>query len=80
MEKRQEEKHPDVASLGSVSHGRHSIADYLAGMNLEGRNFVIACGPTSLRTDVANACAAQQQRVLQGQSQEIALHLEEFGW
>ncbi|KAI9047433.1 hypothetical protein LZ554_008877 [Drepanopeziza brunnea f. sp. 'monogermtubi'] len=75
-----EEKHPDIATLGAISHGRKPIAEYLAGLNFERRNVVIACGPASLRTDVANACAVQQKLVLKGTSQEIALHLEEFGW
>ena len=72
--------YPDVSTFGTVSYGRHSVGDYLSNVDLEGRNFVIGCGPASLRSDVANACAVQQKSVLKGRSREIALHLEEFGW
>ena len=39
-----------------------------------------ACGPESLKIDVSNACAAAQRQVLRGQTQEVSLLLEDFGW
>ena len=45
-----------------------------------GKTLVFGCGPESLRTDLANACAAAQKKVLSGKAQEVAMHLEAFGW
>lgn len=72
-------EYPDISTFGTIDHGRRSISEYLGGLKLDGRNFVIGCGPAGLRSDVANACASLQKRVLQSEAQEIAMHLEEFG-
>jgi len=44
------------------------------------RTVVIGCGPDSFRTDLANAVATSQTRVLKGECEEIEMHLEVFGW
>ncbi|KAF8244419.1 hypothetical protein K440DRAFT_609552, partial [Wilcoxina mikolae CBS 423.85] len=46
----------------------------------QGKTLVLGCGPESLRVDLANACADAQVRVMKGEMQELAMHLEVFGW
>lgn len=38
------------------------------------------CGPESLKIDLSNVCAKIQTRVLEGETEEVALHTETFGW
>ena len=66
--------------FGSPTYGRPVMCEFLDRLNLEGRSFIIGCGPDNLRSDLANACADKQWDVFNGKSEEIALHLEAFGW
>ncbi|ORY04196.1 ferric reductase like transmembrane component-domain-containing protein [Clohesyomyces aquaticus] len=72
-------EHLAIAGLGSIAYKRCSISEYLGGLELKGRSFVLGCGPPSLRSDVANACAERQWDVLRNKAQEVAVHLEAFG-
>lgn len=46
----------------------------------EGKTMVFECGPESLKNDLLNSCTASQKRVLSGDMQELAMHLECLGW
>jgi Ferric reductase NAD binding domain/FAD-binding domain len=60
--------------------GRPKMSDIISDLLGPGRNFVFGCGPESLRTDLSNACANAQRRVLKDEVQEVAMHLEAFAW
>lgn len=73
----------DSQPAGASMHfipGRPSVDALIEEHIFEGRNFVFGCGPESLRSDLANACSRAQKRVMKGKIQEVALHLEAFGW
>ncbi|KAG4441164.1 hypothetical protein IFR05_003385 [Cadophora sp. M221] len=63
-----------------LTPGRPFIGALVEEEISEGKVFVFGCGPESLRSDLANACAMAQKRVMKGKVQEVTLHLEAFGW
>ena len=79
---------PTTQSSSPTRHDR--VADFtfqrptmdtiLLNLDGDGKTFVFGCGPESLRKDLSNACADAQVRVLKGTAQEVAMHLEAFGW
>lgn len=86
---RQIEMKEIAASSSSFAHtrpstefgqGRPNLRTLTAELVGEGKTLVIGCGPDSMRTDLANACADLQSRVLRGRAKEIVMHLEAFGW
>jgi hypothetical protein len=88
------ERKPDMINIAS-SHSSSSeqagypgdfilekpaMAKLLLDVEAHKRTFVISCRPESLRTDLSDACADSQGRVLRGNVQEVGMHLEPFGW
>lgn len=67
-------------NLVEVVFGRPSMKSIVSGVVGSQKSFIIGCGPESLRTDLGNAVAAAQSKVWMGEAQDIALHLEAFGW
>jgi predicted ferric reductase len=65
---------------GEFIYERPAMNKPLLDLESHGRSFVIGCGPEDLRTDLSNACADAQVRVLRGDIQEVDMHLEAFGW
>lgn len=59
---------------------RPEMSDVLDRHMGKGRTIVLGCGPQSLKTDLSNAVASRQARVFKGESQELRLHTETFGW
>lgn len=55
---------------------REEVAMMLAGEQLG----VFLCGPPSMQSDVQNAVAAEQLRVVKGAQRSIYLHMEHFSW
>jgi len=72
--------YPHANSSTEFAQGRPNLSTLTAEIVGEGKTLVIGCGPDSMRTELANACANLQSRVLRGKTQEIAMHLEAFGW
>lgn len=70
----------DLAGLCLAHPGRPVVGGILREQIGAGKTLVVGCGPANLRDDVANACAREQARVLRGEIQEVAMHLEVFGW
>ncbi|PVH82906.1 hypothetical protein DL98DRAFT_652887 [Cadophora sp. DSE1049] len=73
----------DLQSAGhpiQLAAGRPYIGALIEEEIMEGKNFVFGCGPEGMRSDIANACSKAQKRVMRGEIQEVALHLEALGW
>ena len=68
---------PGASYLSGRPDMRHSVEDLIQN---GGKFMVIGCGPEGFRLDLANAVAEAQKRVMAGACEEIALHLETFGW
>jgi Ferric reductase NAD binding domain/FAD-binding domain len=66
--------------IGEVVLGRPSMKSIVSELVGSRKSFIIGCGPDSLRTDLGNAVAAAQSKVWKDDAQEIAMHLEAFGW
>ena len=69
-----------MTRLGECVSGRPRMKSLIPEVVGQEKTMVIGCGPESLRDDLANACARLQARVLRGEAQEVAMHLEAFGW
>jgi NAD(P)H-flavin reductase len=70
-----------LTALGTRSFGRPVMAEVLREHARSGEKTVVfGCGPEGFRTDLGNAVAGAQVRVLRGECTEIAMHLETFGW
>jgi predicted ferric reductase len=70
-----------IAALGSRASGRPVMAEVIREHVRPGeRTMIFGCGPDGFRTDLANAVANSQKRVLSGECVEIGMHLENFGW
>ena len=69
-----------VASLGEYHRGRPIMMKVVGQLVGHGRTVVFGCGPESLRTDLTNAYANMQVLAIKGEVQEVAMHLEAFGW
>jgi len=66
--------------FGGAAYGRPVMGRVVQEYVTEGKTMLFGCGPESLRNDLANACAAVQGRTMKGEVQEVAMHLEAFGW
>lgn len=69
-----------MARLGHLGYERPCIGKVIPDLIGHGKTMVFGCGPPSLRLDLARACSSAQLMVLKGQAQEVAMHLEVFGW
>jgi predicted ferric reductase len=70
-----------LSALGTRFSGRPVMSEVLKEHVRAGeRTMVFGCGPDGFRADLANATAGAQRRVLSGESVEIGMHLESFGW
>jgi hypothetical protein len=68
-----------MSHLGEIAHGRPVMNEVIETSVGQGRTFVIGCGPDSMRSILSNACAKVQMKVMRGETEEVALHLEAFG-
>ncbi|KAL0954201.1 hypothetical protein HGRIS_005329 [Hohenbuehelia grisea] len=67
--------------LGPVQNGRPYLPELIPSLLSSSRRVLIfGCGPEGMRTDLCNAAAAAQRRVLAGEADVITLHTEFFGW
>jgi hypothetical protein len=69
-----------ITKLGEYTSGKPVMREVVRDLVGQGKTLIIGCGPESLRADLANACAEEQVRVMKGETQELAMHLEVFGW
>jgi hypothetical protein len=71
-----------ITELGAAVHtGRPLMPAMLKDVVRRGeRTIVIGCGPHTFMADLGNAVAASQTMVLKGETVELAMNLETFGW
>jgi len=71
-----------ITTLGATVHaGRPIMPNVLQDfVRRDERTMVIGCGPDTFRADLGNAVAAAQSRVFRGDTIELAMRLETFGW
>lgn len=70
-----------IQALGQLATGRPDLQAVMNDAIVSGKSLaVFACGPHGMNHEVANICAAAQQRVFKGDVKEICLHVETFGW
>lgn len=67
-----------MARLGNVVYGHPQVGAQLEQYVGPGKTIVVGCGPESFSTDIGNACAVLQRRVLRGDAEAVSLHLEAF--
>ncbi|KAL0954203.1 hypothetical protein HGRIS_005331 [Hohenbuehelia grisea] len=66
--------------LPPFQNERPYLPELIPSLATTRRVYIFGCGPESFRTDLCNAAAGAQKRVLAGQADVIALHTEFFGW
>jgi len=69
-----------ITKFGEYTSGKPVMREVVRDLVGQGKTLIIGCGPEGLRADLANACAEEQVRVMKGETQELAMHLEVFGW
>ncbi|KAF2816241.1 uncharacterized protein BDZ99DRAFT_458126 [Mytilinidion resinicola] len=71
---------PSTANLSTHHIGRPLLGTLLPTLVTGRRVVILGCGPESMKTDISNAVAGLQSRVMKGESEVVSLHTETFGW